>query len=234
MAHGIGIKSIGDESATSVGDVVTDPGIDIPSRMDGRRPADSRSGTWKITWRGGADRSDDFVRTFHDLFERQLNGFSGPRVFLLDDIGGRDLAKISARADVVVAGQTSASASGGFDVVWDAGLLSRVQLTERLKLVQVLDSRLRVGGTCIIVTHGKRAGDDALASLSPEEIAAYFFPAYVVQRHEEHEFAMPPGEPVAFHTLVLLKQSSLTSEMLDPELHRSLHAVASRRRTNSA
>ncbi len=166
--------------------------------MDGMRPPDSRSRTWKITWRGGTDPNDVYVRTFHSLFERQLNTFSSPRVFLLGEVPDTDLAKIKARASLVAVGETADSRAQNFDVVWDAGLLSRVQLPERLRLVQALDSRLEVGGSCVVVTHGKRAIDDALASLSPEEIAAYFFPAYVVARHEEHEFALPRADPLRF------------------------------------
>lgn len=195
------------------------------------RAPSARSGTWKITWRGGADPNDVYAQPLNSLFERQLNAIANPRVFLLGQVQDQDLAYIRARAALVAVGDTSVSQGEVFDVVWDAGSLSRAGLAERLALVKTLDERLRVGGTCVIVVHDHDGIQEQSAhSISPEQIAAYFIPAYVVARHEEHEFALPPGRPVVFHTLALVKQRALTSDMLDIELHRSLHAVASRRR----
>jgi hypothetical protein len=232
MAHGFRITTLGSQNAGPSTDVEHDGARSDNSRQlqRGRAPY-SRSGTWRITWRGDTEPNDAYMRTFHTLFERQLNTFESPRVFLLDEVLAGDLADLQSRAAVVATSATSGPPVPDFDVVWDAGLLSRVKLSERLNLVRALDARLKIGGTCVLIAHDQRAADGALAfSISPEEIAAYFIPAYTVARHEEHEFALPPGSPVAFHTLVLVKQAPLTSEMLDPDLHRSLHAVAVRRR----
>lgn len=201
------------------------------ARVLNARAPSARSGTWKITWRGGADPNDAYSEPLHSLFERQLNTFAEPRVFLLGQVPEQDLLHIRARAGLVAMGGTSAAPGALFDVAWDAGLLSRVGLAERLALVQTLDERLRIGGTCIVVVHDHDGLQEPWAhSISPEQIAAYFIPAYVVARHEEHEFALPPGRPVVFHTLALVKHGPLTSEMLDFDFHRSLQAVASQRR----
>lgn len=229
MANGIGIKVFAGEHTAPTG-TKGETELDVPRRMSAQSAPVSRSGTWKITWQRGADQSDLYVQTFHDLFERQLNTFVSPRVFLLGKPHDHELSKLRTRVSELAVGEDHTSPGADFDVVWDAGLLSWAQLPERLRLVRALDERLKVGGSCIVVTHGERAMDATFAALSPEEVAAYFFPSYVVVKHEEHEFALPPGRPVSFYTTTLFKQSALTSEMLDPELHRSLHAVASKRR----
>jgi hypothetical protein len=230
MRHGIGIKTAGGMAG---GNLKT---TDVAGALSGTRSVQlatpvSRSGTWRITWRGDAEPDNVYARTFHYLFERQLNTFAAPRVFLLGNVQDHDLADIQARCASVAVGDAETSGDAKFDVVWDAGMLSRAPLSERSQLVQRLDARLEIGGTCVVIAHDERASDDTSShAISPEEIAAYFFPAYVVAHHEEHEFALPPGRPVAFHTLALVKQAALTSDRLDPELHRSLHAVAARRR----
>jgi hypothetical protein len=233
MGRRVGIRAIGQRKvSTNTG------GGDPKGERNGSRPSEllspieARSGTWKITWGGDAEADDLLLQTFCHLFRRQINTLASPRVFLLDNVPVRDLREIQVHASALTIGGESTQARADFDVVWDAGLLSRAALPERVNLIKLLDAHLTVGGTCVVVAQSQRATSNTFGhSISPEEVAAYFFPAYVVARHEEHEFALPAGRPVAFDTLVLTKLAPLTSEMLDPDLYRSLHAVASRRRS---
>ena len=211
--------------------------VRIGQRVASDCRAKTRSGTWRITWVRQDQDATPYPSTRNDLFERQLNAFVLPRLFLLDAPADCDLTALRLRVASIAVGPSDVPTAGDADVAWDGGLLSRVALQERLQLVQSMDRRLKVGGSCIVIIqdHSSPTADLGFA-LSPEEVAAYFFPAYVVQRHEEHKFALAPADgashadAVTFHTLVLLKQFSITSEALDLNLHRSLHAVARRRR----
>lgn len=189
------------------------------------------SGSWSL--RCGASSHGEMLRRHlpGDLFLRQLRRLGGDRVLVCSTDVPVDRKALSNLARVTWLNSGWQLLEGACDIIWDADLLHRFALPERLELIAHLDRGLRVGGSWVSIARD-HSGEDPRAGypLSPEELAGYFSPSYQISYQEDLPMGAGEVETMTFATLVLTKLRPIPPSQLDLDLQRSIEGVAARRR----